>query len=36
MTSTSGNTKECCRGFEGIKEEINSSLETSDIFGLIF
>ena len=30
------NTVECCRGFEDMKDEISSSLEASDIFGLIF
>ena len=35
-TGTLWNTIECCRGFEDIKDEISSSLEASDIFGLLF
>ena len=35
-TSTMWNTIECCRGFQDIKDEINSSLKASDILGLIF
>ena len=35
-TSTLWNTIECCRGFKDMKDEISSSLEASDILGLIF
>ena len=35
-TGTLWNTIECCRGFEDMKDEISSSLNASDIFGLIF
>ena len=35
-TNTFWNTIECGRGFEDIKDEISSSVEASDIFGLIF
>ena len=35
-TSTLWNTTECCRGFDDMKNEISSSLKTSDIVGLIF
>ena len=31
--STLWNTTECCRGFEGMKDEISSSLKDSDILG---
>ena len=35
-TSTLWNTIECCRGFQDMKDEISTSLNASDIFGLIF
>ena len=36
ITSKLWNTIECCRGFEDMKDEISTSLKTSDIFGLTF
>ena len=36
ITSTLCNIIKCCPGFEDMKDEVSSSLEASDTFGLIF